>query len=412
MNFSKCVLSIEELEKFRDPEGFIDLDKVEIEFDESSRNQAGEDDIFKYWVDFAGTKVLLKEEKRLGGEENYTLYSELIMSELANQMGVRAARCDLYKYRGKRGVMSHMALEYGKEVLEMTDAIIGTTTEYEEFHEVSDFAEVEQKIRRALKEDMGLSDEEIEGFIVERRKQKVLELFATEADNHTQNEGFVIYKENGKTCFKVAPMFDNEQSFSLQYPEADLSGDLERDNSEMLETMSMRLLYNQINGRSNNFLLTSEDVEKSLQMLNKSNVLKIVNTLKGNTSLRQRGIGNGKLHYISGTNKLIESLSDETLQYILDTDPNFEISFFCDNIVNGLDMENVLTKVEQRIKAPIPYVARETVKRIAKIRISDFDNIVNGKQLDQKYKKAAEYLKANARMRMKKEQKEVDDYGE
>lgn len=98
-----------------------------LAIDESSRNQVGTTDIFKYWVDFAGQKVLLKEEKMLDGEPNFTIYSELIMSELANQVGIQSAKCDLIKYRGKRGILSHLALDLEKEALEMTAGLIGDT---------------------------------------------------------------------------------------------------------------------------------------------------------------------------------------------------------------------------------------------------------------------------------------------
>ena len=106
MNFTQFPISLEELEKYRDEDGFINLDNVLLAIDESSRNQVGTTDIFKYWVDFAGQKVLLKEEKMLDGEPNFTIYSELIMSELANQVGIQSAKCDLIKYRGKRGILS------------------------------------------------------------------------------------------------------------------------------------------------------------------------------------------------------------------------------------------------------------------------------------------------------------------
>lgn len=62
MKFIKSNFSIEELEAFRNQEGYIDLEQAGIVLDEASREIRGNSERFKNWVDFNETKVLIKEE--------------------------------------------------------------------------------------------------------------------------------------------------------------------------------------------------------------------------------------------------------------------------------------------------------------------------------------------------------------
>ena len=114
MSFIKSKYSIEELDKLRDQNGYIDISKTDISLEgtenDPSREKMGNTDRFKNWVDFLGTKVLLKEEVKLEDKRNFGIYSELIMEELAKQMGLEAARTDLIKYNDRYGISSEMIL--------------------------------------------------------------------------------------------------------------------------------------------------------------------------------------------------------------------------------------------------------------------------------------------------------------
>ena len=60
--FFNSQYSIEDLEQFRDEQGFIDLTKAGVEFTEETREETGNLDRVKNWVNFQGTKALVKGE--------------------------------------------------------------------------------------------------------------------------------------------------------------------------------------------------------------------------------------------------------------------------------------------------------------------------------------------------------------
>lgn len=62
MIFSKCNYSIQDLEQFRDENGFIDLDKAAINLEENSKELRGAKE--KYWVDFNRNENVNKRRNR------------------------------------------------------------------------------------------------------------------------------------------------------------------------------------------------------------------------------------------------------------------------------------------------------------------------------------------------------------
>ena len=60
--YEKSSYSLEDLESLRDENGFIDLTNIGLALTNESRNIIGNQDRIKNWVDFKGTKALLKGE--------------------------------------------------------------------------------------------------------------------------------------------------------------------------------------------------------------------------------------------------------------------------------------------------------------------------------------------------------------
>ena len=82
--YEKSSYSLEDLEALRDGKGFIDLTNIGLALNEESRNIIGNQDRIKNWVDFNGTKALLKGEIALDeNDKNYGIYAELITEEIA-----------------------------------------------------------------------------------------------------------------------------------------------------------------------------------------------------------------------------------------------------------------------------------------------------------------------------------------
>lgn len=129
--FEQSEYSLKDLEQFRDENGFIDLSKTGITLSNESREYIGNQDRIKNWVNFNGTKAIIKGEALFEGEKNYGIYAELIIEELAKKMGIPAAHYDLVKILDENGnvvpgVISVSMVDRDKdERLESLHAIIG-----------------------------------------------------------------------------------------------------------------------------------------------------------------------------------------------------------------------------------------------------------------------------------------------
>mgnify|MGYP004646649245 FL=1 len=93
--FIKSNYTLEDLEKFRDENGFIDLKMAGVQITNESREKKGTEARLKNWVDFNGTKALLRGEV----VENYSIYDELIVEEIAKQIGIETPQYDLIKIK-------------------------------------------------------------------------------------------------------------------------------------------------------------------------------------------------------------------------------------------------------------------------------------------------------------------------
>ena len=132
--FFNSQYSLDELEQFRDENGFIDLTKAGIQFTQETREEAGNPSRVKNWVDFQGRKALVKGEAIREEEQNYGIYAELIVEEVAKQVGQTTAHYDLVKFLGEdgkyhQGVLSVSVLENSREQLVTLHDIIGDEPE-------------------------------------------------------------------------------------------------------------------------------------------------------------------------------------------------------------------------------------------------------------------------------------------
>ena len=392
MKFTKSNITLEELEQYRDENGFIDLDKINLSIDEDSRNQMGTSDILKYWIDFSGKKVLLKEAKQLDGEVNYSVYSELIVTEMARQLGLEVAGCDLIKYNGRIGIISSMAFEYGKETLETTHGVIGETTVYPQFEDLCDYAEVEEKIVYTLVKEWNIPKKEVWNLILERRKQKILQMFVYEADNHLENEGIIIGQRDGMITVKCAPMFDNEQSFLLNYPINDLEGYNNSNKQANRFSRKLRELYKKI--RDNNIIRNTikENVElmRDLSLMEREDISSF---LRGNKTFIDytSGVATRVACLEEATEYPGDTITDRTLAYVIDCDED-EINDFCYNVLD-LNMNQVFENIELRIKSSLPNLVKEIVSTIVNYRQIELKAMLRGRDLRQDYDNAAVYLK-------------------
>lgn len=412
MRFTESYISTEELENLRDEEGFINLDDLNI--DEDSRNQMGFEDRLKYWINFKGQKALLKGERKLQGERNFGIYSELLMTELARQLGLQVAKCDLVKYKDQRGILSYLAFEYGEETLETLHGVIGETEVYKDFEDVCDYEEVETKLAKILRKDFDLSRENVMSIITERRKQKILQLFAYEADGHLENEGIIIGRRqklkstdelNGAKAgdvadtieVKIAPMFDNEASFLFDCSEGVLEDLKQANDGDNIYSRLIRQKCLQIrNGETFESIEKDRDFKELMLELSNISAKQIAKNIAGNNSLREALSGvAGKVVYLEEDEYPYETINDRTLAYILDLEEESELSDFFNQIINT-DMQNIVKNVENQIKAPLPLTVKEMFLTFVEMRKQDLRDIMVGQQYYDKYMKLAEVLKKMA----------------
>ncbi len=202
--------SPENLETFRDEEGYINLDKLNILFPKGSREMMGTEFRDKNWLDLNGTKALYKETMMLDDVPNASAYSELIVEELARQAGIECAHCDLVKKDGKNGILSYSVLKDNEQLYSL-DSFIGNTCDNPDYIDVVDAVDVLKKTIASMKKE-GLSKEETRSFVTGIEKILAFDMFVGEADRHTENIS-LISDENGK--LRLAPLYDNEHSLML-----------------------------------------------------------------------------------------------------------------------------------------------------------------------------------------------------
>lgn len=165
--FFQSEYSLKDLEQFRDENGFIDLSKAKIQFTAETREETGNTDRVKNWVNFNGTKALIKGEAILAQERNYGIYSEIIVEEIAKQLGVETAHYDLVKFYDENGqvsfgVLSEMMMNLENEQLVMLHEMIGNEPEEDgDFLDTTSYEFTVQKLSEVLAKD-GYSEEDIE----------------------------------------------------------------------------------------------------------------------------------------------------------------------------------------------------------------------------------------------------------
>ena len=328
--FFNSQYSIEDLEQFRDEQGFIDLTKAGVEFTEETREETGNLDRVKNWVNFQGTKALVKGEAIRDEEKNYGIYAELVVEEVAKAVGQRTAHYDLIKFIGEDGeyhlgVLSVSMMESSNERLVTLHDIIGDEPE-----ETSDFIDTTsydftiEKLEEELQKD-GYSEEDITEVITEYRKRLIFLLAVLETDQHTENIAFKIKKVEGRNAIELSPNYDSESSFLL---DSDIS------------TIEKLL----------------EDYEGLRESVDRAHPR--IGTLK---SIEDGGF---------------DSYWKDTLEALCEDDEIYD--YYQENIRGIVDIEKIIERVEQRIKAPLPEDIRLLVKHSYQIRNEQIEKIMDG----------------------------------
>lgn len=337
--YEKSSYSLEDLEALRDGKGFIDLTNIGLALTEESRNIIGNQDRIKNWVDFNGTKALLKGEIALDeNDKNYGIYAELITEEIAKELGLPAAHYDLVKMKDEKGkevlgVLSvEMTDENGEkpERIESLNAIIGNVPSADDIHvDISDYETTVEKLEIALERE-GYSEENIKEVMVEYKKRMAFILLTADQDKHPENISFFINKdENGKQYIKLAPVFDSESALMLD--------------------------------------MSDSTIEKLL----------------GDYEGLMQAVGNAYPKIGVGLSREDGGLGEywaDTMDRIIDDDDLYD--YFYEMAENSIDMDDILDRVENRIHAPLPDNVRLMAKYTVQSRQEEMGQVLDGSYLD------------------------------
>ena len=191
-NFIKSDYTIDDLQSFRDESGFIDLSKANIHLTKESRETKGTHFRIKNWVDFKGKKALIRGE--VPKENSYCIYAEIIVEEIAKQVGIETAHYDLMKIKDEYGntilgVLSEAIIDFDKEQLISLEDLIGPKLESPAG--VTDYNFTVNILRERLQLS-GWVDQDIEKIIQDYNKRLLFYLSVLDADKHPGNIGFII----------------------------------------------------------------------------------------------------------------------------------------------------------------------------------------------------------------------------
>ena len=328
-DFVKSEYSLEELEQFRDENGFIDLTKAEIIFTIQSREIVGNPNRVKNWVNFKGKKVLLKGEAFLDEERNYGIYAELIVEEIAKQLGIETAHYDLVKMIDEMGnevfgVLSEsiVNVDEGEQLISLRDIIGDEPIDEGDFVDTTSYDFTIERLRENLTLD-GYSQENIKKLITDYKKYLAFSITVLDVDKHTENLAFIKKKINGKDVISLSSNFDSESALMLDYD------------------------YTTVEKLLSDYYNLKESVDEAHPR---------IGLIK---SIRDGGYG---------------SFWKDTLEALIEDDEVFD---YCNKKLLGtIDMDIVLDNVERRINAKLPENVRYLAKYAFNLRNEEMSNVI------------------------------------
>ncbi len=209
-----CPYSIEQLEQFRDVNGFLDLTFLSLSSKDASRETRGNQNRIKNWVAFRNQLVLLKGETILEQERNDAIFGELIVEEIGRFFNIPMAHYDLVKLKDEEqhealGVLSFaIPLQEGEQLVSL-HALIGEEDE-DEFLDATNYSFTIKKLKSAFQK-RGYSQEMIEQVLEDYQKRLAFHLLLVETDKHIENISFILSEKQ----VRLSPNYDSEASLLL-----------------------------------------------------------------------------------------------------------------------------------------------------------------------------------------------------
>ena len=324
--------SIEDLEQFRDKEGFINLTKAGIELTRQSREIEGNPNRGKNWVNFNGTNVLIKGEAILEDEPNYGIYAELIAEEISKYYGRGTAHYDLVKFKDEagnevRGVLSESVIDVdSQQLFTLRDLIGDEPVEDGDFIDTTSYSFTIEKLQERLSKD-NFDEETIQNLITEYKKDLLFySIYLMDVDKHIENIAFAVEKKDGKRNIQLSKNYDSESILLL-------------DNN-------VSTIHDILNGDISGLKLAVAEAHPRIGTL--------------------RSIEEGGLN----------SYWMDTLEDLCNDD---EIYDYSAQLLNSeMDLDVIFERVEKRIGAKIPEEAKDIAKYAFSERTTQIDKVLRG----------------------------------
>lgn len=214
-------MSFEELERYRE-NGYINIDRYlrDNPGKEVLRENRGSKEREKDWIDIHGKSSLLRTEMIKDADNvpmTYSIYAELIIEELAKQVGIECAHYDLIVYKGEYGVLSENVIENPNESMTTIQDImislgmrkkndnVAMPTDVNEIFDVFKELSKYENIDKVMLQNLNLS----------LAKIAIFDTFTMATDRHMENLALIYSGSDNGSSVRISPIFDNECSLML-----------------------------------------------------------------------------------------------------------------------------------------------------------------------------------------------------
>ena len=285
---------LEDLEKYRNENGFIEMDLALKENDFDIINEVrGSQNRDKFWIVLEDIDVLVRNENLDDCGVEYTVYAELLMEELAKQVEIDCAHYDIIKFNGKNGVISKNVLNKSKdESMYTIRSIIGEDSMP---NDSIDIEKIWNSIKKFISMEDNINKEKAQKAFLDVAKIAIFDTFTMSNDRHSENIALVFGNDHEKneTIFKIAPLFDNECSLMLDKPVEEID-EMLNDNKyfeDMVELQEQMIVVpddakdaNNVEGWKDMLYFLTDDSDEAMgfaeECYNKLNIKDAINSVE------------------------------------------------------------------------------------------------------------------------------------
>lgn len=167
----------------------------------------------KFWFQHEGQDWLFKQARDSTGED----WAEKIAAEVAQLVGVNAARVELAIYQGRKGSASLSFMQAGESLVHGNEILAGQIVGYDPKKKLKQSDHTLGNIIAAVSK---MASERRDEVLVEFAGYTTLDALICNTDRHHENWGFLARAEGAQQAwqapFRLAPSFDHASSLGRE----------------------------------------------------------------------------------------------------------------------------------------------------------------------------------------------------